>query len=410
MSQIKNKFLAKKGKLAYQWAYDHMGILTGIINQNKKRKPLQGITLGFCLQLTKETAVLLMGAKELGAKVVACSGNPLTTQDDIAAFLASRGITVYGWSNQTQKEFNWCIDQVLQKKPDIITDDGAELSLRAHFDKRFQKLKILGGTEETTTGVNRIKSLENKNKLRFPIILVNNARTKNLFDNRYGTGQSTIDGFLQAMNLIFASKRVVIAGYGWVGKGVAARCSGMGAKVIVTEIDPIKALEAHMDGFDVMPMNQASKIGDIFITCTGMTSVITESHFKKMKDDAILGNVGHFDVEIDAEFLLKQSVKKVRNNLDQCTLKNGKKLFLLSKGRVANLIATEGHPPEVMDQSFSNQLLSILYILKNYKKMKNSVYSVPKHLDDKVAKDALKTNNVTLDRLNQKQKQYMNSW
>lgn len=410
MSKIKNPRLAKKGQDAYLWAHDHMKILTQIINQHKGKKPLQGITLGFCLQLTKETAVLLMGAKELGAKVIACSGNPLTTKDDVAAFLESKGIMVFGWSNQTQKEFEWCIDQVLLRKPQIITDDGAELSLRAHLDKRFDKLKILGGTEETTTGVKRIRSLGQKNKLRFPIVLVNDARTKNLFDNRYGTGQSTIDGFLQAMNLIFASKKVVVAGYGWVGKGVATRCHGMGAKVIVTEVDPIKALEAHMDGFEVMPMTRACRIGDVFITCTGMINVIRKEHMMKMKNGAILGNVGHFDVEIDAKFLLRQSVKKVRHNLDQCMLSNGRKIFLVSKGRVANLIATEGHPPEVMDQSFSNQLLSILYIVENHKKLQNKIIPVPKFIDDKVAQAALKTMYISIDSLDKKQRKYLDSW
>lgn len=387
-----------------------MKTLTHIVDQYNSKKPLKGVRLGFCLQLTKETSVLLICAKKLGAEIIASSGNPLTTQDDIASFLVSQGITVYGWSNQTQKEFEWCIDQVLLHKPDIIIDDGAELCVRSHFDKRFKALEILGGTEETTTGVKRTKSLEKNKLLRFPVIMVNDARTKNLFDNRSGTGQSTIDGFLRSMNLLLASKRVVVTGYGWVGKGVAKRCQSMGSKVVVTEIDPIKALEAHMDGFEVMPMSKASGIGDIFITCTGMKNVITKAHFAKMKNGAILGNVGHFDVEIDAKFLLKHPIKKVRDNLDQCTLKNGKKLFLVSKGRVANLIATEGHPPEVMAQSFANQLLSILYIFKNHKKMKNKITKVPKSIDDKVARDVLKLEGISIDKLNQNQIDYANTW
>ena len=389
-----------------------MEILDNTLNRLKKSKPLKGITLGFCLHITKETSVLLMGAKELGAKVVACGGNPLTTQDDIAAFLASQGIHIYAWTGQTNKEYDWCIDQVLNHKPTILTDDGADMNVKAHFDKRFKNLKILGATEETTAGVTRIKAVENQGKLRYPVIVVNDAYTKHMFDNRYGTGQSTVDGYLRAMNLLFASKRIVVIGYGWVGKGVASRCRGMGSKVIVTEVDSVKALEAHMEGYDVMPMAQAAKIGDIFITCTGNTSVIRKEHITQMKNGAILGNVGHFDVEIDSAFLLNKSksVKEVRNNLDECILQNGKKIYLIGKGRLANLVAAEGHPPEVMAQSFSNQILSILYILKNHKQMKNTVSKVPGEIDTQIAKDALKAMNVKIDKLTKEQIKYMNSW
>lgn len=389
-----------------------MQILTDSINRLKSSKPLQGITLGFCLQITKETAVLLVGAKELGAHVIACGGNPLTTQDNVAVFLESQGITVYAWSGQSKSEYEWCQDQVLSHKPQIIIDDGGDLNTKAHFDKKFKALKIFGATEETTTGVNRYRIMQSKGVVRYPIIAVNNARTKMMFDNRYGTGQSTIDGYLQAMNLLFASKRAVVCGYGWLGKGVAQRTSGMGSKVIVIEVDPIKALEAHMDGFDVMPMNQAAKIGDIFITCTGMTDVIKKEHLLSMKNGAIVGNVGHFDVEIDTRFLLtkSKSVRQVRPNLDECILPNGKKIYLVSKGRVANLIASEGHPPEVMALSFSNQLHSILYILKNHKKMKNQIHDVPKEIDDQVALDALYSMNVKIDRLSKRQLAYMQNW
>ena len=389
-----------------------MQILDNTINRLKKSKPLKGITLGFCLHITKETSVLLMGAKELGATVACCGGNPLTTQDDIAAFLASQGIHVYAWHGQSVKEYDWCIDQVLKHKPTILTDDGADMNVKAHFDKRFKNMKILGATEETTAGVTRIRAVENQGKLRYPVILVNEAYTKHMFDNRYGTGQSTIDGYLRAMNLLLASKRVVVVGYGWVGRGVAARCHGMGSKVIVTEIDPVKALEAHMDGFEVMPMAQATKIGDIFITCTGMTSVIRKEHILKMKDGAIMGNVGHFDVEIDSEFLLKKSksVKEVRPALDECVLKNGKKVYLIGQGRLANLVAAEGHPPEVMAQSFSNQILSVMYILKNHKKMENKIINVPEEIDTQVAVDALKAMDVKIDKLTPEQVKYANSW
>ncbi len=389
-----------------------MQILDNTINHFKKSKPLKGITLGFCLHITKETSVLLIGAKELGATVVCCGGNPLTTQDNISAFLASQGIHVYAWHGQSVKEYDWCIDQVLKHKPTILTDDGADMNIKAHFDKRFKNMKILGATEETTAGVTRIRAVENQGKLRYPVILVNEAYTKHMFDNRYGTGQSTIDGYLRAMNLLMASKRVVVVGYGWVGRGVASRCHGMGSKIIVTEIDPIKALEAHMDGFEVMPMAQAAKIGDIFVTCTGMTSVIKREHILKMKDGAVMGNVGHFDVEIDSNFLLKKSksVKEVRPNLDECILKNGKRVYLIGKGRLANLVAAEGHPPEVMAQSFSNQILSVLYILKNHKKMENKIINVPEEIDKQIAADALKAMDVKIDKLTPEQVKYASNW
>ncbi len=413
MSKVKTSpKLIKEGKLSYEWARLHMQILDNTINRYKKSKPLKGITLGFCLHITKETSVLLIGAKELGATVVCCGGNPLTTQDSVSAFLVSQGIHVYAWHGQSVKDYDWCIDQVLKHKPTILTDDGADMNIKAHFDKRFKNMKILGATEETTAGVTRIRAVENQGKLRYPVILVNEAYTKHMFDNRYGTGQSTVDGYLRAMNLLMASKRVVVVGYGWVGRGVASRCHGMGSKIIITEIDPIKALEAHMDGFEVMPMTQAAKIGDIFITCTGMTSVIRKEHILQMKDGAIMGNVGHFDVEIDSAFLLKKSksVREVRPNLDECVLKNGKRVYLIGKGRLANLVAAEGHPPEVMAQSFSNQILSVLYILKNHKKMENKIIDVPEAIDKQVAVDALQAMNVKIDKLTAEQVKYASSW
>ena len=398
--------------MSYEWARSHMPILDNTINRLKKSQPFKGLTLGFCLHITKETSVLLMGVKELGANVAACAGNPLTTQDDIAAFLASEGIHTYAWNDETNEEYDWCIDQVLDHKPIIVTDDGADMNVKLHFDKRYKTMKILGATEETTAGVNRIKAIEKKGKLRYPVIVVNEAYTKHMFDNRYGTGQSTIDGFLRAMNLLFASKRVVVAGYGWVGRGVAARTHGMGCKVIVTEIDPVKALEAHMDGFEVMTMADAAKIGDIFITCTGMRDIITKEHILKMKDGAVMGNVGHFDVEIDSDFLLNhsKSVREVRPNLDECVLNNGKKVYLVGKGRLANLVAAEGHPPEVMAQSFSNQIMSILHLLKNSKKIGKKVITVPLEIDTQVASDALGAFGVKIDHLTKKQIAYRENW
>ncbi len=412
MSKVRSPRLAPQGRTSYQWARSHMQILDNTIARFRKSKPLRGITLGFCLHITKETSVLLMGAKELGATVAACGGNPLTTQDDIAAFLASQGVHVYAWNGQTDREYDWCIGRVLGHRPDILTDDGADMNIKAHFDKRYSKLDIMGATEETTAGVTRIRAVERKGMLRYPVILVNEAHTKHMFDNRYGTGQSTVDGYLRAMNLLFAAKRVVVVGYGWVGKGVASRCAGMGARVTVTEVDPVRALEAHMDGYEVVPMSQAARTGDIFVTCTGMTGVIRKEHILRMKDGAVMGNVGHFDVEIDTKFLLSRraSVREVRPNLDECLLPNGRRVYLVGKGRLANLVAAEGHPPEVMAQSFSNQLLSILYILKNHGRMENAITAVPEEIDVQVARDALGAMGVRIDRLTAEQVRYANSW
>ena len=406
MSKIKDPSLANRGKIQYEWAKSHMPILNMAISKMKKSKPLQNTKLGVCLQITKETSVFLMGLKELGAKVICCGGNPLTTQDDIAAFLESQGIQIFAWSGQNRLEYDWCQFQVLSYNPQIITDDGGDLHIKAHKSK----IRILGGTEETTTGITRYKSMQKRRRLKYPIISVNDAKTKTLFDNQYGTGQSTIDGFLRAMNLLFASKKIVIAGYGWLGKGVAKKCQGMGSKCIITEVDPIRALEALMDGFEIMPMSMAAKIGDIFITCTGMRDVINQNHLLSMKDGAVVGNVGHFDVEIDSKFLLSQKIRPVRPNLDECMLPNHKKIYLVSKGRVANLIASEGHPPEIMALSFSNQLYSILYILQNHKKMQAQIYPVPDSVDNRIAIDALSSENLEIERLSTKQISYKSSW
>jgi len=412
LSKVKNPKLAKQGKISYEWARSHMQILDNTLNRLKKSKPLKGVTIGFCLHITKETSVLVMGAKELGATVAVCGGNPLTTQDHIAAFIASQGINIYAWNDQTVKEYDWCIEQVLKHKPTLICDDGADMNVKVHFDKKFKSLNVLGSTEETTAGVTRVRAMEKQGKLKYPVIIVNDADTKHMFDNRYGTGQSAIDGYLRAMGLLFTSKRIVVVGYGWVGRGVAERSRGMGGNVIVTEIDPVKALEAHMDGYRVMPIAQAAKIGQIFITCTGMTSVIRKEHLLTMNDGAVVGNVGHFDVEIDTAFLLNKSksVKEVRPSLDECKLQNGKKIYLIGKGRLANLVAAEGHPPEVMAQSFSNQILSLLYIYKNHKKIGKKTIVVPKEIDKQIAVDALKAMDVKIDKLTKEQIKYAESW
>ncbi len=412
MSQIKDPSLAEKGKMSYEWARDHMKILTNTIERLKKSQPLKGVRLGVCLHITKETSVLIMGAKALGADVSACGANPISTQDDIAAFLADNGIHIYAWEGQTPEEYDWCIEQMLSHKPNVLTDDGSDCHSKIHGKKGFSTWTIMGGTEETTTGVIRLKALEKQKKLKYPVIAVNDAYTKHMFDNRYGTGQSTIDGYFRSMNLLFAGKRVVVAGYGWVGRGVASRSHGLGAKVYVTEIDPVRALEAHMDGYEVMPIEEAAKVGDVFITATGQTGVIRKEHILKMKNGAVLGNVGHFDVEVDAKFLLTESksVREVRPNLDECVLKNGKRVYLIGKGRIANLVAAEGHPPEVMAQSFSNQLLSMIHIAKNHKKIGKKVITVPQEIDRQIAIDALAAMDVKIDKPTAAQIKYAQSW
>jgi adenosylhomocysteinase len=404
ISKVADTKLAQNGKLSYEWALDHMKLVDKIRIKNQMKKPLFEYRLGFCLHITKETSVLIMAAKKLGAEIAICSANPLSTQDDIAAFLASEGIKVFAWRGETKKEYEECIKQVLEFCPEIITDDGADLHIATH---KFNIKSIIGGTEETTSGVKRLKLLESTKQLRYPVIAVNNAYTKHLFDNRYGTGQSTIDGILRTTGLFLSGKKVVVCGYGWVGKGVSARARGMGAIVIVTEIDPIKALEAHMDGFDVKPLSDIAPDGDIFITCTGQIKVIGKDLIKKMKHGVFLANAGHFDVEIDIEYLRSQdkSPVTVRANVDSFNIA-GKTIYLISKGRVVNLIGAEGHPPEVMALSFANQLSSIMFISTNYEKLQKKIYPVPEEIDSNVASLALEAMNVKIDVLSDEQKNY----
>lgn len=412
VSKIADPKLAEKGKLSYEWANSHMQILAKTVEKLEKSKPLHGVRVGFCLHITKETSVLAMGAKKLGANVSICAANPLSTQDDIAAFLASQGINVYAWRGETVQEYHDCIRSVIKDKPDVITDDGADTHTTLHKGKEFSNVNPMGGTEETTTGVVRLKALESDGLLRYPVIAVNNAYTKHLFDNRYGTGQSTIDGILRATSLLLAGKNFVVCGYGWVGKGVANRAKGLNAKVFVTEVDPVKALEAHMDGFTVIPIKEASKIGEIFVTATGQTGVIRGESIESMKDGAILANAGHFDVEVDIKYLKSNSKSKrlVRNNLEEYTLKSGKKVYLIGEGRIANLVAAEGHPPEVMALSFSNQLLSIIHIVKNHSKMAKAVHDVPREIDSQVAINSLEAMGVRIDKQTEEQVKYARSW
>lgn len=406
-SKIADIRLAQKGKLSYQWASDHMSILDKIKNKYEKKKPLAGYRIGFCLHITKETSVLVRTAKQLGADIALCSANPLSVQDDIAAFLSSEGIITFAWRGETKREYDECIGSVLKFQPNIITDDGSDL----HIAANKAKAKIFGGSEETASGVKRLKALERRKRLLYPVIAVNDAYTKHMFDNRYGTGQSTIDGILRTTSLFISGKQIVVCGYGWVGKGVAARARGMGAIVTVTEINPIKAIEANMDGFNVKRLYDAVSIGDIFITCTGQTNVIRKEHIKKMKCGAILTNAGHFDREIDIKYLYSQdkSPVSVRTNID-CFKILGKKIYLVSKGRVVNLVGAEGHPPEVMALSFANQIMSIIFISKNYSKMDNKVYTVPSEIDLSVAKYALAAMNIEIDTMTDSQRLYLDKW
>ncbi|HEY6756210.1 MAG TPA: adenosylhomocysteinase [Nitrososphaera sp.] len=400
--------LAEKGRRSYEWAASRMGIIEKIRARNESSQALTGFRLGFCLHITKETSVLAMAAKSLGADIAICSANPLSAQDDIAAFLYNMGLNVYAWREETESEYQQCIRNVLAFKPVIMTDDGGDLHSMAHQ----QKAKgIDGGTEETTSGVKRLVALERASRLLYPVIAVNNARTKYLFDNRHGTGQSTLDGILRATGILLAGKKLVVCGYGWVGKGVATRAKGMGAIVTVTEVDPIKAIEAKMDGFEVMPMLDAASAGDVFVTCTGQTCVIRKEHFLKMKDAAILANAGHFDVEIDTNSLYAISScqpVQISPNIERFDV-NGRRLFLLSKGRVVNLVAAEGHPPEVMDLSFANQLLSILYIANNHDKMEVKVHSVPEQIDQDVGSYALDSMGIRIDQMIEEQVRYQHS-
>lgn len=404
--RIADSRLAGKGKLSHEWAAGRMGIIERIVTKNKQGQPLAGLRLGFCLHVTKETSVLAMAAKSLGAEIAICSANPLSAQDDIAAFLYDEGISVYAWRGETKTQYHQCIQSVVRFKPAIVTDDGGDLHIADH---RQKARGIVGGTEETTSGVKRLTALERAGRLLYPVIAINNARTKYLFDNRYGTGQSTLDGILRATNMLLAGKNLVVCGYGWVGKGVASRARGMGSIVTVAEVDPVRAIEARMDGFAVARMSDVVPVGDVFVTCTGQTGVIRKEHFLKMKDSAILANAGHFDVEIDTDVLYAIGrTAQVRPNVERINV-NGKRLFLLSKGRVVNLVAAEGHPPEVMALSFANQLLSILHVAKNHNRMEAKVHSVPEKIDNEVAGYALDAMGIRIDEMTREQKRYQES-
>lgn len=409
--QVKDKALAPQGHLQIEWGSAHMPVLNQVRNRFKKEKPLKGLMLGACLHVTKETAVLVETLISGGAQVALCGSNPLSTQDDVAAALAEKGVHVFAQRGQTTEEYYQCIKKVLDYKPTITLDDGADLVGTLH-SKRIEDLSnVKGGTEETTTGVIRLRAMEKAGSLKYPIIAVNDAYTKYLFDNRYGTGQSTIDGVIRATNTLIAGKTFVVGGYGWCSRGIAMRAQGMGAKVIVTEVKPLRALEAAMNGFRVMPMAEAALIGDIFVTATGDINVIRKEHMLKMKDGAIIANSGHFNVEISIKDLEKLSKAKrtIRPNLVEYTLEDGRKIHLLAEGRLVNLSAAEGHPSEVMDMSFANQALCAEYIAKN-SELPPKVYTVPTEIDETIAKLKLECMGVTIDELTDEQKKYLAAW
>jgi len=410
---IKDIALAEQGKRRIEWANQHMPVLQLIRKRFIKEQPLKGVRLSACLHVTSETANLAITLRDGGAEVVLCGSNPLSTQDDVAASLIrDYGIPTYAIKGEDNDTYYSHIRAAIEHKPHITMDDGADLVTTLVTKHPELVSNVIGGTEETTTGVIRLRAMAKDGTLKYPVIAVNDAMTKHFFDNRYGTGQSTLDGVIRATNLLLAGLKVVVAGYGWCGRGVAMRAKGLGADVIVTEINPTKAIEAVMDGFRVMPMNEAAKIGDVFITVTGNKSVIAHEHFEKMKDGAVVSNSGHFNVEIDIPALerLSSGKKVARPFVEEYTMKDGRRIYLLGDGRLINLAAAEGHPASVMDMSFANQALAAEYMTKHSKELKNQVYAVPEHLDQQIARLKLESMNVTIDKLTPEQEHYLASW
>jgi adenosylhomocysteinase len=410
---VKDLKLAPKGKDRIEWAERSMPVLRLIKQRFQKEKPLKGIRMAACLHVTTETANLLITLKAGGADVYACASNPLSTQDDVAAALVKvYGIPTFSIKGEDRKTYYKHLYAALDAHPNITMDDGADLVSELHSARAAQASEIIGSTEETTTGVIRLRAMENDGVLKFPVVAVNDAKTKHLFDNRYGTGQSTMDGIIRATNVLIAGAVVVVSGYGWCGRGVAMRAKGLGGRVIVCEIDPMKALEAVMDGFDVMPIAKAAPVGDIFVTLTGDIHVIRKEHFAKMKDGAIVANSGHFNVELELEGLKKISkkVRLIRDFVQEYTMKNGRKVFILGEGRLINLAAAEGHPASVMDMSFANQALGAEYVVNNHESLQNKVYSIPTDIDNEIARLKLKALGIPIDTLTAEQEHYLSSW
>jgi adenosylhomocysteinase len=410
---VKDLALAEQGKRRIEWANQHMPVLQLIRKRFIKEQPLKGIRMSACLHVTSETANLAITLRDGGADVVLCGSNPLSTQDDVAASLIrDYNIPTYAIKGEDNDTYYSHISAAIDHKPQITMDDGADLVTQLLTKHPDLVKNVIGGTEETTTGVIRLRAMAKDGTLKYPVVAVNDALTKHFFDNRYGTGQSTLDGVIRATNLLLAGLKVVVAGYGWCGRGVSMRAKGHGADVIVTEINPTKAIEAVMDGFRVMPMNEAAKIGDVFITVTGNKSVLAHEHFEKMKDGAVISNSGHFNVEIDIPALerLSSSHKIARPFVEEYTLKDGRRVYLLGDGRLINLAAAEGHPASVMDMSFANQALASEYMVKHSKELKNQVYAVPEHLDQQIAKLKLESMGVSIDKLTPEQEHYLASW
>ena len=409
---VKDPSLAEAGKQRIEWAYREMPVVKLIRKRFTEEKPLQGIRISGCLHITTETANLALTLKAGGADVILCASNPLSTQDDVAAALVDYGIPTNAIKGEDETTYYKHINTALEHKPHLTIDDGADLVTTLHTKRNDLIDNIIGGSEETTTGVIRLRSMYNAGQLKYPLIAVNDAQTKYLFDNRYGTGQSTLDGITRATNILWAGKKVVVCGYGWCGHGVAMRAKGMGAHVIVAEAEPVRALEAVMDGFQVMPLMEAAKIGDIFITVTGDKSVLDKAHFQVMKDGAIVANSGHFNVEINIPALesLTKSKRTIRAFVDEYTLKDGRCLYLLGEGRLINLAAAEGHPASVMDMSFANQALCMEYMVKNKGKLEIKVHPVPEEIDKEVARLKLQAMGIKIDSLTKEQKDYLDSW
>src|ERR1700677_3620134 len=410
---VKDLKLAPKGKDRIEWAERSMPVLRLIKQRFQKEKPLKGIRMAACLHVTTETANLLITLKAGGADVYACASNPLSTQDDVAAALVKvYGIPTFSIKGEDRKTYYKHLYAALDAHPNITMDDGADLVSELHSARASQASEIIGSTEETTTGVIRLRAMENDGVLKFPVVAVNDAKTKHLFDNRYGTGQSTMDGIIRATNVLIAGAVVVVSGYGWCGRGVAMRAKGLGGRVIVCEVDPMKALEAVMDGFDVMPIAKAAPAGDIFVTLTGDIHVVRKEHFAKMKDGAIVANSGHFNVELELEGLKKISkkVRLIRDFVQEYTMKNGRKVFILGEGRLINLAAAEGHPASVMDMSFANQALGAEYVVNNHESLQNKVYSIPTDIDNEIARLKLKALGIPIDILTAEQEHYLSSW
>jgi len=410
---VKDMKLAEKGRLRMEWSKRFMPVLDSINKKMAREKPLKGVRIAACLHVTTETGNLMETLKLGGADVRLTASNPLSTQDDLAAALVKyHDIPVFSIKGEDHKTYYRHIHSALDHKPQITMDDGADLVTTIHTKRKELLEDIIGGTEETTTGVIRLKSMARAKVLRYPIIAVNDAQTKHFFDNRYGTGQSTLDGILRATNVLLAGSNFVIAGYGWCGRGLAMRAQGAGARVIVTEVNPLKAIEAVMDGYDVLPMGEAARLGDVFVTVTGNKTVIGRRHFLKMKDGAIVANSGHFNVEIDIPALaaLSKSRKMIREFVEEFTLADGRKIFLLGEGRLINLAAAEGHPAMVMDMSFANQALSCIHLVQNAKTLENKVYSVPEEIDRDIARMKLATMGIRIDTLTAEQKKYLADW